>query len=269
DAQNLPATLVVRDTNYDFAIEPTRPSECLIDGVDAVCGADHDDVLPRFEAVHQCEELRNDTPFHLAGRLLSFGRDGINLIDKDDGGGVRLRLVEDLAQAFLRLAVEAAHDFRPGDVEEPGFALARNGASQKRLTGTRRPVQKDSLWRIDPQPLKEHRVLQRQLDHLVNLLDSVPEPAYVVVRNVGRPGLVRLHVLGQQLDFGILHDLHDTARSRRHHQQANLLQTERALLVKTTEELLRKQVLIHVLRPSVHRGRHHVARYHGASEQRP
>jgi hypothetical protein len=46
-------------------------------------------------------------------------------------------------------------------------------------------------------------VLQRELDHLPDLLDRVAQAADVVVGDVRPPRLLRLGVLREQLDLGV------------------------------------------------------------------
>ena len=54
---------------------------------------------PLLEAVHEGQQLRHDPPLHLAVGLLPLGRDGVKLVDEDDGG----EFFSASSKAFLRL----------------------------------------------------------------------------------------------------------------------------------------------------------------------
>jgi len=101
DAQNLEAAVLVRHANVHLAVEAAEAAERGVDRVGAVGRADDDDVRARLQPVHEREELRDDAPLDLALRLLSLGRDRVDLVDEDDGGRVLLRLLEGLAQVGL------------------------------------------------------------------------------------------------------------------------------------------------------------------------
>ncbi|KAI6751078.1 hypothetical protein HG530_013992 [Fusarium avenaceum] len=98
DLENLETTSGVRDTNINLAIETAESSESGIDRVRSVSGSHNDNVGSGFHAVHEGEELRNDTSLDLTVGLLTFRGDGIDLIDEDNGGGVLLGLLESLSQ---------------------------------------------------------------------------------------------------------------------------------------------------------------------------
>lgn len=69
-----------------------------------------------------------------------------------------------------------AHDLRSVDHEDARVRLIGHRAGEEGLPGSRGALKEDSLWRIDPEPLKELRMFQRQLDHLAHLLDRPVEP---------------------------------------------------------------------------------------------
>ena len=69
-------------------------------------------------------------------------RDGVDLIDEDDRGGVLLRLVECRAEVLLRLSSHLAHHLRPVDQEERRAlisvrARAHRSAQESTAPGTR------------------------------------------------------------------------------------------------------------------------------------
>ena len=63
DAEDLKTTSGIRDTNVDFTIETTETSEGGVDRVGSVGGGHNDDVGACFQAVHEGEQLRNNTTF--------------------------------------------------------------------------------------------------------------------------------------------------------------------------------------------------------------
>jgi|GEM_PF-6692710 len=79
------------------------------------------------------------------------------------------------------------------------------------------------LGRVDPQPLKQLGVAQRQLDHLTQRVDCVLHPAQIVVRNVGAPLAILLGKFRQQLDDRRRLDMNDPAWHGAHDPQPNLL----------------------------------------------
>src|SRR5690606_28854418 len=119
DREDFAPAVLVRHADDDLPVEAARPAERLVDRVDPVRRADDDDVLPRLQAVHQGEELRDDPSLDLARDLFALRRDRVELVDEDDRWRVLLRLLEDLAESLFALAVVAAHDLGAGDVEEP------------------------------------------------------------------------------------------------------------------------------------------------------
>ena len=82
------------------------------------------------------------------------------------------RLLEQLAQPLLALAIGRAHDLGPGDVEEIGVAFIGDGAGEPGLAGAGRAVEQHALGRIDAEPLENLGIAQRQLDHLAQLVDG-------------------------------------------------------------------------------------------------
>ena len=271
DVEDVAAALRVRHPDHDLAVEAARPPERLVDGVGAVGGADHDHVAAAFEPVEEREELGDDAALGLA-RLVAGGRDRVDLVDEDDRGRVLGGLLEHLAQAALALAVVAAHDFGPVDDGEVGVGLVGDCPRQQRLACAGRPVQQHALRRVDAEPREQLGVLERQLDHLADLVHGVAEAADVVVGDADRRlAALGLLVFGQQLDLGLLRHLHDAARRRAGHDEPDLLEAERALLAEQPLGHLGRQAGDAVLRAglaSVDARRDGVARGERAAEQR-
>ena len=102
-----------------------------------VGGPDHHHLAPLHQAVHQRQELRHHPLLHVADHLGALGREGVDLVQEDDAGGVPLRLFEDLAQLGLALTVELVDDLRPVDVDEVGPHLVGDGPRDERLARAR------------------------------------------------------------------------------------------------------------------------------------
>ena len=86
----------------------------------------------------------------MSGRTLNaeLWRDGVNLVNEDDGRCVLLGGLERFAQVALGLTGQLGHDFGTVDQEEEGSGLVGNSAGNQCLTGTRWAEQKDTTWRL-------------------------------------------------------------------------------------------------------------------------
>jgi hypothetical protein len=119
-------------------------------------------------------------------------RDGVDLVDEDDGRGVLLNLLERLPEVALALALAGhlGHDLGPVYAEEEGPVLVRHRTSDQGLAGARRAIEKDALGRLDADGLEELRVTKWQLDKLPDLRQLLAHPADVIVADVIEPLLV-------------------------------------------------------------------------------
>ena len=100
---DLHAADLIRHADINLAIEAAESAESRIDAVGTVRGADDNNLTTALDTVHEGEQLRDNTLLDLALGLLTVGRDGVDLIDKDNGGLVRLRLGEGLSQILFGL----------------------------------------------------------------------------------------------------------------------------------------------------------------------
>jgi hypothetical protein len=105
--------------------------------------------------------LGDHSLFDVADHALALGRDGIDLVDEDDAGGLLGGLVENLAEMSLALAVKFVDDFRAVDREELGIGLMCHGTRDQGLAAAWRAVQEDALGRVDAQAFKDFRITQR------------------------------------------------------------------------------------------------------------
>mmetsp|Transcript_15463 Transcript_15463/g.58588 ORF Transcript_15463/g.58588 Transcript_15463/m.58588 type:complete len:439 (+) Transcript_15463:3359-4675(+) len=186
DLENVLAALLVRSREFHLAVDPAWAKQRWVQDVDAVRGHDHLDVLGGLEAVQLVEELEHRA-LHLAvasARVGALPADGIHLIHEDDGWGLFARHDEELAHHAGPLADVLLHELRAAHANEGAIGMVRNGAGKKRLSGARRAVHEDSLGLGDAEGFEELRVLDRELDHLLHLLDLLAQAADHVVRGV-------------------------------------------------------------------------------------
>ena len=162
------AAVAVGDRDGDLAVETPGPPQGRIERVGEVGRRDHDHVAAAIQPVHQREQLRDHALLHVADHLLAPWRDGVDLVEEDDARRLSRRLLENLAQVRLALAVELVDDLRSVDREEVRLRLVGDGAGDQGLAAAGRAVQQDPLGRVDAQPLEDLRVAQRQLDDLAD-----------------------------------------------------------------------------------------------------
>ena len=149
DIEHLQPAVFVGNSDLDLSIESAASADGRIQGIGPVGGRYYYYLAPGREAVHKRQELSHDAPFQVAGDLLAFRGDGVDLIDEYDGGSRFSRLFEDLAQPLLALAIELGDNLRAGDGDEVGVSLAGHSPRYERLAGSRRPVQQYSAGRVD------------------------------------------------------------------------------------------------------------------------
>lgn len=208
DLENLKTTGRVGNTNINFAIETAETSEGRVDGVGAVSGSHDDNVGARLHAVHEGQELGDDTALDFTVGLVTLGSNGVDFVNEDDGGRVLLSLFKGLAQVGLGLTGHLGHDFGTIDEEEEGTSLVGDGTGHQCLTGTGRTVEQDTTRRLDTNRLEELRVTQGKLHHFADLSHLLAAATNVVVTNLVEVVLffVTLNGVTLAVDDGILGD---------------------------------------------------------------
>ena len=98
------------------------------------------------------------------------------------------------------LANVLLHQLRPRHPDEGAVCVVRDRAREQRLARARRPVHDHALGLRDAERFKQLGVLDRELDHLLDLLDLAVQPAHHVVRGVGH--LLHLHQGDEGVDLG-------------------------------------------------------------------
>src|SRR5690242_6549198 len=171
NAENFLATLDVRASDDDAAIEAAGAEQSGIENVGAVGGGDKDDAFVGLEAVHfdeQGVESLLALVVTAAESCATMAADGVNFIDEDDAGRVLLSLLEEIAHAAGADAYKHFHEVRTGDGEEGNVGFAGDGACEKSLTGARRANEQDSFGNAPAEFLEALRVLQ-ELDNFLEL----------------------------------------------------------------------------------------------------
>jgi hypothetical protein len=94
DAEDFSPAMLIGHSDYDFAVEPARPAQRLVNRLGTVGGGDDHQILARLDAVHQREKLCDQPLLGLAADLAALGRDRIDLVDEDYRRGILRRLLE-------------------------------------------------------------------------------------------------------------------------------------------------------------------------------
>ena len=210
------AALHVRGVHRDLPVEAARAQQRRVEDVRPVGGRDQDDAALGVEAVHLDEQLVERllalvvTAAHAGAAVPA---DGVDLVDEDDRRGVRLGLLEEVADPARADTDEHLDEVGAGDRVERHPGLAGDRPGQQRLTGAGRAEQQHALRDLGAERLVFRRVLQEVLD-LVQLLDGL-----VGARHVGERRLRR--VLGDHLRLGLAEVEHPGAAALhlRHEQQ--------------------------------------------------
>src|SRR5580765_6852176 len=85
--------------------------------------------------------------------------DGIEFINKNDAGGFRLRLIEEIPNSGGPDAYKHFHKLRSGNVEERDIGFSRHRTRQKSLPRSRRADEQNSFGELSAQRCKFFRRL--------------------------------------------------------------------------------------------------------------
>ena len=194
----------------DLPVEAAGPQQRGVEDVGTVGRRDEDDAAADVEAVHLDEQLVEGLlPLVVAAAHAGAAvpADGVDLVDEDDGRGVLLGLVEQVADPAGADADEHLDEVRAGDRVEGHAGLAGDRAREQRLAGAGRAVEQHALGDLRADGLELGGLLEELLD-LAELLDRLLAPGDVGERRLR-------HVLGDQLGLG-LGELHDPAAAALH-----------------------------------------------------
>ena len=194
--QNFQSSCAVWHRNLYFPVKPAAASQRRLDSIHTVRRSDDDYLSPLFQAVHQREQLRDHAPFHLACHLFALRCDRVYLVNENNRRRILFRILENLPQVLLALAIPLGHDFRAADGYEVRPALVRHCPRKQCLACAWRTVKQHAAWRLYTQPFEKLRMPQRQLNHLADLLDNPFHPADVLVCDSRHSTFFNSHTLG-------------------------------------------------------------------------
>ena len=150
-------------------VESARTQQGGVEHVGTVGGGDDDEVGVVVEAVHLDEQLVQ----RLLALVVATAHAGtalaahsIDLVDEDDGGGVLLGLIEQVAHTGGTETHEHFDEVGAGHRVERHAGLACDGSGQQRLTGAGRAVQQHTARDARTQRLVLGRILEEVLDLL-------------------------------------------------------------------------------------------------------
>ncbi len=174
--------LLVRWRKFNLAVDAAGAQKRRVEDVDSIGRHNDLNVLRGLEAVELIEKLQHGTlDFGVAAAAsAAFNAtraDRVDFVHEDDAGRVFASHDEQFADHSRTFADELLHEFRSGDADERALGVVGDGARQKRLPRTRRPVEQNALGLSDAQRVKELRVLHGQLDDLLDLLNLLVEAA--------------------------------------------------------------------------------------------
>ncbi len=212
DPQDLPPPLAPGDPEGDLAVEPAGPPERRVHHVRHVGGPDDHDFPAFHQAVHEGQELGDDPFLDVSHHHGALGRQGVDLVQKDDAGGVPPGLFEDLTQLGFAFPVELVDDLGPVDMDEVGPHLVGDGPSDERLARAGWSGEQDAARWIDAEHSEELGELQGKLDHLSDQRHLPVEAADVLVGDPVR--LLRRHLGRPERDRGVAGDEDRPARIR-------------------------------------------------------
>ena len=131
----------VGGVDHDLAVEAAGPEQRRIEHVGPVGGRDEDDAVVGLEAVHLDQQLvERLLPLVVAAAEpgAAVPADGVDLVDEDDAGRVRLALLEEVAHPAGADADEHLDEVGARHREERPARLAGHRLGEQRLAGARR-----------------------------------------------------------------------------------------------------------------------------------
>ena len=214
DLENFQASGLIGDAHIELPIETTGAAEGRLDNTLTVGGSNNNHLGGRLETIHEGKELRNDTLLDLASGLFTLGRNGIDLINEDNGTavvlGISLGVLKGASQVGFTLSSLLRDDLGTVDDEEIGTSLGSHSPSHGRLTATRGSSQKNAAGRVDAELPPEFGVLEGQLDELPNSGKMLAGSTDGVISGSVELVLITLNRFAIALNDGVVH--HDASR---------------------------------------------------------
>ena len=201
----------VGHVDVDLAVETPGTHQRAVQDVRTVGRRENDDPTVGAKSVHLCQELVQGVFALVVGPeacILSTGTpNGVNLVDEDDGRGLLLGLLEQIADAGRPHADEHLHKVGAAQTEERHLGLAGHGLRQQRLARARRAHKQCAFGNLGPELGVLSRLLQEVHDFVQFLLGAV-HTRHVLERHVGALAVFK--------DLGLgLADVEDLSAARR------------------------------------------------------
>ena len=146
--QNLLAPLNVGQTHIHLTVEATGTEQGRVENIRAVGGSQHHHALIAAKAVHLDQKLVQRLLALIvtaADTRAALTTHRVDLVDKDDGGGDLLRLIEEVTDAACAHTYIHFHKVRTGNGEEAHPRFACHSLCQQGLTGTGRTHQQHAV----------------------------------------------------------------------------------------------------------------------------
>ena len=247
DLQNRLAAFQIRGFDGNLTVETSWTQQRRVKHIWAVRRGDNNQVRIVVKAVHLDEQLIEGllafvVPAAHAGATLA--ADSVDFVDKDDGRGVLLRLVEQFAHTGGAKADEHLDEVRAGSRVERHARLACDGAREQRLTGSWRTVEQHTARNAGTQGLVLGRILEEVLDFLDLLQCSV------LTLDIGEPGARGLAFKQLSAVLATTHAEHAVAHAAHHEPQEPQENNQRQ---DGRDEIGHRARLLHVGCPAVTR----------------
>ena len=148
NAQDVFAALHVGGVHTNLTVKTAGTQQRRVQNVGSVRCSNDDDVRVAVEAVHLNQQLVQGlltlviTAAHADAAAAA---NSVNLVDEDDGGGVALRFLEQVAHAGRTHTHEHFNEVRARNRVERHASLARHSLGEQGLTGAGRAVQQNAL----------------------------------------------------------------------------------------------------------------------------
>ena len=164
------------------AVEATGPEEGGVERLWTVRGRHHDHAAVAPEAVHLHEQgvERLLALVVAADDARATGlSESVELVDEDDAGGLRLGLLEHVADAGSPDSDEHLHEVTAGEPKKRDTRLPRDRLGEKCLAGARGADEKHALGDVAAEDLILLRIAE-ELDDFAELFDRLVDPGHVV-----------------------------------------------------------------------------------------
>ena len=167
--QNSDAPLQIRPVHDDPAVKTAGTQQRLIQDLGSVGGSEHKDTLGRLKAVHLREQLVQGLFSLLVSAAvlgITAAADGVDLVDKDDAGGVLVGFLEQVADTGRTYAYVQFNKVGTGQGEEGNMRFACNRLGQQGLTCSGRSHKKRALGELGSDLDIFARIMQ-EIDHFL------------------------------------------------------------------------------------------------------